>query len=211
MNYKVDVPVHHSSAPHSTSAELAVEYWSLLQEFAHVQNSGTKMLFEKIQPSLQTIQTQSDGLSCTTTMEIGVRLPVGFSLARLPYPEQSEEVRPVVVKRGYEPAYAVGKHTSLVRSFSAAIRSHNQRPKFKYKTGTSDMNVVGPVWNCEMLAYGPGDSKLDHTPFEHLSLPEYLTSIEVLKTAIMNWCQASIAEDTGFSKNQRSEAICDSQ
>ena len=42
------------------------------------------------------------------------------------------------------------------------------------------MNVVGPVWNCPILAYGPGDSALDHTPEEHLDLDEYLSAIEVL-------------------------------
>jgi len=28
------------------------------------------------------------------------------------------------------------------------------------KTGTSDMNIVGPIWKCPIVAYGPGDSRL---------------------------------------------------
>ncbi len=53
-------------------------------------------------------------------------------------------------------------------------------PRFLYKTGTADMNVVGPRWNCPILAYGPGDSALDHTPDEHIDLDEYLQAIDVL-------------------------------
>ena len=31
------------------------------------------------------------------------------------------------------------------------------RPRFKLKTDTADMNVVGPAWGCPIVAYGPGD------------------------------------------------------
>ncbi|MFC2173950.1 acetyl-lysine deacetylase, partial [Acidobacteriota bacterium] len=41
-----------------------------------------------------------------------------------------------------------------------------------------------PVWNCPIVAYGPGDSRLDHTPHEHILISEYLRSIEILKTAL---------------------------
>jgi LysW-gamma-L-lysine carboxypeptidase len=46
------------------------------------------------------------------------------------------------------------------------------------------MNIVAPVWQCPTLAYGPGDSSLDHTPDEHLKLEEYDKAVEVLKKAI---------------------------
>jgi LysW-gamma-L-lysine carboxypeptidase len=42
------------------------------------------------------------------------------------------------------------------------------------------MNVVGPVWGCPIVAYGPGDSRLDHTPDEHLDLAEFQRAIAVL-------------------------------
>jgi LysW-gamma-L-lysine carboxypeptidase len=31
-----------------------------------------------------------------------------------------------------------------------------------------------------MVAYGPGDSKLDHTPVEHVVIADYLRAIRVL-------------------------------
>jgi LysW-gamma-L-lysine carboxypeptidase len=52
------------------------------------------------------------------------------------------------------------------------------------KTGTSDMNVVAPVWKCPIVAYGPGDSALDHTPHEHLDLDEYWRAVLVLEATL---------------------------
>jgi len=43
------------------------------------------------------------------------------------------------------------------------------------------MNVLFPVWRCPMVAYGPGDSRYDHTPIERLSISEYARSITVLR------------------------------
>ena len=60
------------------------------------------------------------------------------------------------------------------------MRAEGLEPAFKVKSGTSDMNVVGPAWNCPIVAYGPGDSSLDHTPDEHLDLTEYRQAIAVL-------------------------------
>ena len=85
---------------------------------------------------------------------------------------------------GDEPAHRAPKNTPLVRSFLSAIRSQGGTPAFALKTGTSDMNIVGPVWNCPIVAYGPGDSSLDHTPDEHLSLTEYGDAIAVLQEAL---------------------------
>jgi LysW-gamma-L-lysine carboxypeptidase len=46
------------------------------------------------------------------------------------------------------------------------------------------MNIVGPVWGCPILAYGPGDSALDHTPNECLDLAEYQRAIDVLSRVL---------------------------
>ena len=46
------------------------------------------------------------------------------------------------------------------------------------------MNVVAPRWPVPMLAYGPGDSALDHTPEERLHVAEFLTVMRVLVTAL---------------------------
>jgi acetylornithine deacetylase/succinyl-diaminopimelate desuccinylase-like protein len=85
---------------------------------------------------------------------------------------------------GAEAAFRAEKNTPLVRAFLAAIRDKGGRPRFVLKTGTSDMNVVGPIWGCPICSYGPGDSALDHTPDERISLSEYLQSVGILKAVL---------------------------
>ncbi|MFL5624027.1 MAG: acetyl-lysine deacetylase, partial [Ktedonobacteraceae bacterium] len=74
--------------------------------------------------------------------------------------------------------------TSLSRAFISAIRATDGQPVFKHKTGTSDMNVVGPFWGTDIVAYGPGDSRLDHTPQEHIQVAEYIHAIDVLELVL---------------------------
>lgn len=97
--------------------------------------------------------------------------------------------------RGYEPAWKGDSRNALVRSFLAAIRatSADSSPSFVVKTGTSDMNVVGPAWRCPIVAYGPGDSSLDHTPEEHVELAELELAVRVLETALRNLAPALAA------------------
>ncbi len=89
----------------------------------------------------------------------------------------------------YEPAWRGDRSNPLVRSFLVALRAVAPAEKlgFVVKTGTSDMNVVGPAWNCPILAYGPGDSSLDHTPHEHVALDEYWRAVCVLEAALREW------------------------
>ena len=88
--------------------------------------------------------------------------------------------------RGAELPWRGDRQNLLVRSFIHAIRSSDGgvQPGFVVKTGTSDMNVVGPLWKCPIVAYGPGDSSLDHTPHEHVALDEYWRAILVLERAL---------------------------
>lgn len=86
----------------------------------------------------------------------------------------------------YEPAWRGERSNSLVRSFLYALKeiAPSEKLGFVLKTGTSDMNVVGPAWNCPIVAYGPGDSSLDHTPREHVPLDDYWRAVLVLETAL---------------------------
>jgi LysW-gamma-L-lysine carboxypeptidase len=88
--------------------------------------------------------------------------------------------------RGAERPWRGDRQNALVRSFLTAIRAADPsvQPGFLVKTGTSDMNVVAPLWNCPIVAYGPGDSALDHTPHEHISLDEYWRAIQVLEAML---------------------------
>jgi len=49
------------------------------------------------------------------------------------------------------------------------------------KTGTSDVNEFVSRNKTSAVVYGPGNSKLDHTPLENVSIKELYDSIEILK------------------------------
>jgi LysW-gamma-L-lysine carboxypeptidase len=93
--------------------------------------------------------------------------------------------------RGREDPWRGDRQNALVRSFIVAIRGADPsvQPGFVLKTGTSDMNVVAPLWRCPIVAYGPGDSALDHTPREHLSLDEYWRAIGVVETMVRTFAE----------------------
>jgi LysW-gamma-L-lysine carboxypeptidase len=100
-------------------------------------------------------------------------------------------LRCVLRFHGYEVAYRAPSGGRLAAAFLASIRSVGERcacaaqdPRFVVKTGTSDMNVVAPVFGCPILAYGPGDSTLDHTPHEHVELDEYWRAVQVVAGAL---------------------------
>ena len=92
--------------------------------------------------------------------------------------------------RGFEPAWRGERRSTLVTGFRGAIRhigGNDRRPGIVVKTGTSDMNVVGPSWRCPILAYGAGDSSLDHTPEEHVVLEEWWKAVLVVEEALRRW------------------------
>ena len=97
----------------------------------------------------------------------------------------NDELEMAFCVHGYEPAWRSSRNSPLVRGFLAAIREQtDERPRFVSKSGTSDMNVVGPAWQCPIVAYGPGDSSLDHTPNEHIYLDDYWQAVLILEAAL---------------------------
>src|SRR2546425_911533 len=87
----------------------------------------------------------------------------------------------VVTTQGREDPVRTARTSPLARAFARAIAAAGGQTTFKEKSGTSDMNILFPAWRCPMVAYGPGDSRYDHTPIERLSISEFGRSITVLK------------------------------
>jgi LysW-gamma-L-lysine carboxypeptidase len=138
-------------------------------------------------PSLREITSRDEGSYGVVELGLGFRLPVGLSPSELEgQVRQLAETLPAGTSvtmsfSGAEAAYKGDKTNSLVRAFLGVIRAAGGQPRFVVKTGTADMNVVAPHWpQTPIVAYGPGDSSLDHTPDEHLDLAEYEQAIQVL-------------------------------
>ena len=56
-------------------------------------------------------------------------------------------------------------------------------PHEVHKQGTCDFNVLS-TWGCPMGAFGPGDSKYDHSSNEQIEIKEFLRGVEVVKGAL---------------------------
>lgn len=185
LEYVGERPMSHSAGPEEGAAEAAVAWWNWIATRAESYNRGRTRLFDQLFASLRHIHTESDGLSNRVEATVGLRLPPNFDAAAF-VQEAKEMAGPARVgQRGYEPAFRASRQTDLVRAFNVALRQGGRRPRFTLKTGTSDMNIVGPRWGCPIVAYGPGDSRLDHTPQEQVAIDEYLSAIKIL-TAVLS-------------------------
>jgi len=181
VHYRLSTPVAHTASPEPSAPEKALEFWWRLSSYARRFNRNRSRCFECLDVSLRRINSSSDGFHEHVEMTIGVRTPPGMDVARLQRKVATWASGTMLHFTGGEPAYVAERNTPLVRAFLRAIRAEGGKPRFKLKTGTSDMNVVGPVWNCPIVAYGPGDSSLDHTPDECIEIKEYLRAIKVLE------------------------------
>jgi LysW-gamma-L-lysine carboxypeptidase len=184
LDYELAISSKHTAAPGKLVCEQAVDFWNEVKAWCAQFNEG-KSAFETLDPSIRSFNSESDGFAEAARLKMGFRLPTNFS---------QEEFRGFLINRagsnarlsfsGGEEAVRKEKSNLLVRAFLGAIREGGGQPKFKVKTGTADMNVVAPFWKCPMVAYGPGDSALDHTPEEHIEIAEYGKAIDVLESVL---------------------------
>lgn len=189
MDATVTTPSAHSAGPAENAAELAVAWWERVRAMAEEFNRGRGRQFDRLQVRLKSFRTTEDGLADRADAVISFRLPTDLSpdvlearMRRLLASDGPAGVR--LRFSGHEEAVLSDRTNPVARALTVAIRAGGRVPRPTVKTGTSDMNVVGPMWRCPISAYGPGDSSLDHTPNEHISIPEYLEAIGVLRRAL---------------------------
>lgn len=188
VNYELTKPAGHSAGKEPSPAEEGIAFWNRFVEFAAEFNGDRQPpRFDTLDPALLSITTHGDGLEDKVTLKISLRIPLGVDGETLQdtivdWSDQSEMTFPFD-----EPAFRADKNSPVVRALLRAIRQAEGRPRFKLKTGTSDMNIIGPAWDCPIAAYGPGDARLDHTPDEHMDLDEFQRGISVLAKALLLW------------------------
>lgn len=88
------------------------------------------------------------------------------------------------------PAVLFSRTSLLAKSFYRAIKLSGRQPAFVSKSGTSFMNRLKKTWSCDMLAFGPGDSKLDHTDQEFIEFEDVITASKIIKTALNIWSKS---------------------
>lgn len=175
----------HTASGEETAAEAAVEAWLKIKAFVNAFNTNRQRAFDKLLLTLRGMESGLDDFEQWAWLRVGVRLPVGV-LPEDWYGRLSDFVGDAEVERiGVAvPAWECEKNTKLVRSLLSGIRSQGGEPRFVYKTGTADLNIVAPAWRCPAVVYGPGDSALDHTSNEHIDLEDYRKAVDVLCAAL---------------------------
>jgi LysW-gamma-L-lysine carboxypeptidase len=175
----------HTASGEVTAAESAVEVWLKIKAYVDFFNAGKQKIFDKLLLTLRGMESDSNDFEQWARLRVGARLPLDVSPEAW-YQKLNEVAEGAMVEPiGYAiPAWACEKNTQLVRSFLSGIRSQGGEPRFVYKTGTADLNIVAPVWKCPAVVYGPGDSALDHAPDEHIELADYARAVDVLGDAL---------------------------
>jgi [amino group carrier protein]-lysine/ornithine hydrolase len=199
LDFIAEQPMAHTAGPDASVASVVVDFWNWVTAHAARVNEGKDKVFDQLSPSLRRfITSTNEQMHDTVDAQFAWRLPVGFDTDS--FTNELDAVvsglsRTTTFKlkfRGYEKPWRGERNNMLVRSFLAGLRSVEQSEKlgFVLKTGTSDMNVVGPAWQCPIVAYGPGDSSLDHTPNEHLSIDEYWKAVNVIEQTLIAFARA---------------------
>ena len=180
--YRLRRPARHTAGPGESVAEEAVAFWNAVVAEAAARNAGNDAAgaFSTLTPTLRAMATTGDGLHDEATLSIGLRLPPGVDVPALLGRLRELAGDAALDVEGVQAGYRSDKRSPLVPPFLRAIRAAGGTPRFTLKLGTSDMTVVGPAWRCPIVAYGPGDAALDHTPEERIVLADYARAIRVL-------------------------------
>jgi LysW-gamma-L-lysine carboxypeptidase len=168
----------HGAHPGPTAVEDAMALWTDLGR-----TLGLEDRFEALQGHLLALESQSDGLTDQVAGRFQLRLPPEETPLRV-----ATRVEAIAQLHGASiewdelvPAAVASQRTDLVAAFRTAIRSQGGEARLLRKTGTADFNLLHQrVPRTPIVAYGPGDARLDHTPQERLRLSELHVAIEVL-------------------------------
>jgi LysW-gamma-L-lysine carboxypeptidase len=171
----------HTARLDESACEAAFAAWERLRTWTKVFNQERTSAFDQLFTSLRGFDSDSDGFEEWASLHVGLRLPPDLP-PETAFQELAAAAAPAsLAVQGFAiPAFRGDRNNPLVRAFLNSVRSQGGQPGFLLKTGTADMNIVAPVWSCPSVAYGPGDSALDHTPDEHISLAEYARAVQVL-------------------------------
>jgi LysW-gamma-L-lysine carboxypeptidase len=187
----------HPSAPwlFENAIEKAIEIWKLIKNH-HLPEEN---LDSRFYSSSYCLVKLSGGSSLNITpsfceFDVDIRIPpqltpeqVYESLMKKIELLQSNKSTIVEVKSlGKIEPFETEKNSQLVKAFSWSIRKvRKDRVTLLRKTGTADINELSLKYNIPMIAYGPGDSHLDHTSNEHIVIDDYFDSIEIYREAIL--------------------------
>ena len=185
FEYELREAARHSAGPGESVCEQAVAFWNAVLAEADRRN-GEKSGFNAIGPTLRGRWSTTDGLFDVARLSCGLRLPPGVDIDEIGAAIRQIAGAGTITVHGAQGGYRTDRKNPLTAPFNRAIRAEGGTPRNTVKLGSSDMGVVGPVWNCPIVAYGPGDAALDHTPEERIALDEYLKAVRILAEVLVS-------------------------
>ncbi|MGA8664103.1 MAG: M20/M25/M40 family metallo-hydrolase [Thermoplasmata archaeon] len=189
VGYKGDLRVEalfrgrrtHYSSPRPTTADTALEWVVAVRAWVGTRQADSP--FRSLSMKIVRSETLGEGDAESVRITLDFRLPPGTSTTSILKDLPRTPGRPhVTVPVRIEPI-ETSRASPVIRALEAGIRSVGGRPTLWRKSGTSDWNLVGPVWDVPGGAYGPGDSHLDHTASESVSTAELGQAVHVLRFA----------------------------
>jgi len=178
FDWRVRRPAAHTSSPAERAVEVAAGFWTAVRDRFAADPAAPA--FDRPIPAL----TALHGDLVQACARVSCRLPRDFDTESfLAWARGWADGAEVTVHEDL-PAVRTSRADPLVRAVVDATRRVTGRASVKVKLGTSDMNVLAPGWRVPAIAYGPGDSALDHTDDEHIAIADYLAAIDVLTSAL---------------------------
>jgi LysW-gamma-L-lysine carboxypeptidase len=186
----------HSASPwlSKNSYEEAFKFWSTFKDTLIENCSTSKFSATTGCVTNATAGDTTNNIPSHATMVIDVRIPPHVKAAEMVarieklaehYQKAHDDARFLIAVKDKTEAFLGSEDSDIVRAFRWAIRkTMGCQASFVKKTGTSDMNLFAESHAIPMIAYGPGDSTLDHTQHERVNISDYLRSIEVYSNAI---------------------------
>lgn len=200
MNIKITCETlsGHSAAPwlFDNAIEKAMDIWRQIRKI-HLPGEKLRSRFYSITSCLTKINggEVSSMIPSKCDMWLQLRIPPQFTPQQIlnevkkkveRYQVTSPKGTVTVEMVDSTDPFEADRRSVLVRALAWAIRKTTLNyASLSRKTGTGDMNVLGNALKIPVITYGPGDSRLDHTPNEHTEIKEYVDSIQVYRKTIM--------------------------
>jgi len=199
----------HTAHDTTTVPARACALWQRVESAAAEYAPTDAPAFDRLLAALIDLRCENDGLRTRAVLDLSLRLPpnLGPELAEAWLREHAPEAE-IQLLAPPMPAWSGPRTSTLARAFGRSILERGGRPRFQRKTGTADLNLLAPAFECPALAYGPGDAALDHSPRERVEISEVLKAIRVLEGALLACGQKSPAaclDDSGEPSKQTAE------
>lgn len=172
----------HYAGRAATAGDRAIDWLSDLR--GRLGGSPTDTPFRSLTAKVVGLAGEFENDREVARLTVDLRIPPGLSVREveglLTRERGAPRLRSLVALEPFES----DRSDPVVSALTAAIRAEGGRPTIWHKTGTSDLNLVAPAWRVPGAAYGPGDSRLDHTARESLSIRELRRAAAVLRRAV---------------------------